>query len=364
MKRREFLTGTAAGAVAAAATLPAPAIAQGKIEWRMVTTWPKNSPGLGQAAQRYADKVNELSGGRLTIKVYAAGELVPPFESLDAVIRGGAEISHGAAYYWQGKSQALSFFTGVPYGLMAHEQAGWMHYMGGQQLYNEVYDQFGIQAYMAAQTGCQAGGWFRKEINSVADIKGLKFRPPGLGGQVWQRLGATVVNLPLGEIFAAMQSGALDAAEFVGPMNDLPFGFYQVAKNYYFPSVIEPGLALEVAINKSKLTELPKDLQAILRYAAQAEYEQSLADFTANNALALDVLVNKHGVQIKRFPEEVLVAAGNAAGELLTELRDKGDPMTKKVIESYVKARNTMKGYTKLTDLQYLQARELAFKYI
>jgi len=367
MKRRQFLTGAAvagAGAAAAAASFPTPAIAQGKIEWRMVTTWPKNFPGLGVGAARLAQRITEMSDGRLTIKVYSAGELVPALESLDAVIRGTAEMSHGASYYWQNKSKALNFFTGVPFGMTATEISGWMRHMGGQALWDEVYDQFGVKGFMSGQTGVQAGGWFRKEIKSAADIQGLKFRTPGLGGEVWKRLGATVVNLPAGEIFSSLQSGALDAAEFVSPMTDLALGFYQVAKNYYFPSFIEPGLATELVVSKSKYEALPKDLQKIIQYAAQADYEEVTADFQAKNGIALDTLVKKHGVQIKAFPEEIMKAGGEAAGQILAELRDTGDPITKKVVESYVKARNEMREYTRIADKAYLEARDLPFKYL
>lgn len=369
MKRREFLsktalTGAGAAAVTTATTMPMPAIAQGKVEWRMVTTWPKNFPGFGASANRIAERINQMSDGRMTVKVYSAGELVPALEALDAVMRGSAEMSHGASYYWQGKSKALNFFTGVPFGMTAPEISAWMRYMGGQELFDEVYAQFGIKAFLSGQTGCQAGGWFRKEIKSVADIKGIKFRTPGLGGEVWRRLGATVVNLPGGEIFQALQSGALDAAEFVSPMTDLALGFHQVTKNYYFPSFIEPGLATELACNKEKLMALPKDLQRIVEFACQADYDQTFAEFQARNATALETLVNKHGVQIKKFPEDVMKAGGAEAGKLLVEMRDGGDVLTKKVVESYVWARKLLRDTSRIADAAYLEARELPFQYL
>src|SRR5690606_9267227 len=227
VKRREFFksaTALTAGAAATAA-LATPAIAQGNITWRMVTTWPKNFPGLGVGAQRLADRITAASGGRLTVQVYAAGELVPPLQALDAVIDGSAEMSHGAAYYWQNKSQGLAFYTGVPFGMTSRELAAWVRFMGGQEIWDEIYDQFGVQGFLSGDTGTQAGGWFKHELTGVADIQGLRFRTPGLGGQVWGKLGAAVTNLAAGEIFAALQSGTLDAAEFVGPYNDLALGF-------------------------------------------------------------------------------------------------------------------------------------------
>ncbi len=255
MDRRSFIkkAGLAAGGATAAASFPMPALSQSRQEWRMVTTWPKNFPGLGVGAQRLADRIGAATDGRLTVKVYAAGELVPALQAIDAVIDGSAEMSHGAAYYWQNKSVALALFTGVPYGMVSRELSAWVRFMGGQALYDEIYDQFGIKAFLNGDTGTQACGWFRKELTGLDDIKGLRFRTPGLGGRCWQKLGASVVNLAGGQIFQALQSGTLDAAEFVGPYNDLALGFYQVAKYYYFPTFTEPGLATELAVEQGKI---------------------------------------------------------------------------------------------------------------
>lgn len=366
IKRREFLKGTAiAGAGAAAAvasSFPTPAIAQGKQEWRMVTTWPKNFPGLGVGAQRLADRITAMSDGRLTIKLYAAGELVPPLQALDAVIEGSAEMSHGASYYWQGKSKALAFFTGVPYGMTNNELSAWVRYMGGQQLWDDVYAQFGVKGFLSGQTGTQAGGWFRNELTGVSDIQGLKFRTPGLGGKVWEKLGATVVNMAGGEIFQALQSGGLDAAEFVGPYNDLALGFYQVAKNYYFPSFVEPGLATELVVSKEKYDALPKDLQMIVEIASQAEYEQVAADFYSHDPEALNVLTSKHGVMVRKFPEDILQAGAVAAKEIIDELRDSDDEMTKKVTESFITSLNSLRTRTSTVDGAFVEAREKYLK--
>ncbi len=359
MKRRQFF---GAATAAAATTLAMPAIAQDVINWRMVTTWPKNFPGLGVGAARLAERIGKASGGRLNITVYSAGELVPALGALDAVIDGSAEMSHGAAYYWQNKSQGLSFFTGVPYGMTSRELTAWVRFLGGQEIWDKIYDQFGIQGFLSGDTGTQAGGWFRKDLNSVADIQGLRFRTPGLGGKVWQALGASVTNMAAGDIFAALQSGTLDAAEFVGPYNDLALGFYQICKNYYFPSFIEPGLATEITVSKAKFQALPADLQEIVKTCAQAAYDNVASDMYANDPRALATLVSEHGVQVKRFPDEILEAGAKAALDILQGLRDGGDALTKETAESYVSALNLLRTRTEGTDSPFLQAREKYFK--
>lgn len=364
MKRRDVIkTGLmSAGGVAAASTLAAPAIAEERRTWRMVTTWPKNFPGLGVGAQRLADRITAMSDGRLTVQVYAAGELVPPLGAFDAVIEGSAEMSHGAAYYWQNKSRATAFFTGVPYGMTSRELAAWMRYMGGQEIWDEVYDQFGVKGFLSGDTGTQAGGWFREELTGLSDIDGLNFRTPGLGGQVWEKLGATVVNMAGGEIYQALQSGALDAAEFVGPYNDLALGFYQIAKNYYMPSFTEPGLATELVVSKSKFAELPTDLQNIVEIACQAEYDQVASDFYANDPIALQTLVEKHGVEVKYFPEEILEAGATAAKEILEEVRSSDDALTRKTANSYFEALALLRTRTETIDGAFLKARERYFQ--
>lgn len=360
MKRRQFF---GAATAVAATGLAMPAIAQGNITWRMVTTWPKNFPGLGVGAQRLADRITKASGGRLTVQLFAAGEMVPALGALDAVIDGSAEMSHGAAYYWQNKSQGLSFYTGVPFGMTSRELTAWVRYLGGQEIWDKIYDQFGVQGFLSGDTGTQAGGWFKKELTGVADIQGVRFRTPGLGGQVWGKLGAAVTNMPAGEIFAALQSGTLDAAEFVGPYNDLALGFHQIAKNYYFPSFVEPGLATEITVNKAKFLELPEDLQELVRACAQAAYDDVASDMYANDPRALQALVSEHGVQVKRFPDEILEAGAKASMELIGDIRANGDALTKEVAESFVSAFNLLRTRTEGTDMPFLVAREKYIKY-
>lgn len=364
MDRRSFLKTSALGGTAAAATtLAAPAIAQGNITWRMVTTWPKNFPGLGIGAQRLADRITAATDGALTVQLFAAGEMVPPLQALDAVIDQTAEMSHGAAYYWQNKSVALSFFTGVPFGMTSRELTAWVRHMGGQEIWDDIYDQFGLQGFLSGDTGTQTGGWFRNELTGVEDIQGLRFRTPGLGGQVWQKIGASVTNMAAGEIFAALQSGALDAAEFVGPYNDLALGFHQVCKHYYTSSFTEPGLATELVVDKAKFQALPANIQEIVRSCCAAEYDNTAADFAANDPRALQTLVNDHGVTLhSSFPDSILEGAAKAAAEIITELRDSSDPLVKRTTESFIEALNIVRQKTEGTDAGYVAAREKYFK--
>lgn len=363
MDRRSFLKNTAiGGGAAAASSLAAPAVAQGGITWRMVTTWPRNFPGLGTGAQRVADRINAAADGELTIEVFAAGEMVPALQSLDAVIDGSAEMSHGAAYYWQNKSVGLSFFTGVPFGMTSRELAAWVRYLGGQELWDDIYDQFGVQGFLSGDTGTQAGGWFKDELTGIEDLQGLRFRTPGLGGQVWQKMGASVTNLAGGEIFQALQSGALDAAEFVGPYNDRALGFHQVRSHYYTMSFIEPGLATEVVVDKAKYQALPENLQGIVRDACQAEYDEVPSEFYANDPIALADMVENHGVIAhKDWPESILEAGAAASRELLEEILDEGDTLTKATAESFIKNLNLLRTRTENTDLTFALAREKYF---
>lgn len=255
----------------------------------------------------------------------------------------------------------MSFFTGVPYGMTSRELAAWVRYMGGQELWDEIYDQFGVQGFLSGDTGTQAGGWFRNELTSLADLQGIRFRTPGLGGRVWEALGATVTNMAGGEIFPALQAGTLDAAEFVGPYNDLALGFYQIAKNYYFPSFNEPGLATEIVVDKAKYQALPSDLQAIVRDCSQAEYDQVASDFYANNPRALQTLVNEHGVQVRYFPEEILEAGANAAKAIIQGLLDSGDELTARTTQSYVDALRIVRTSTEQNDARFIAAREKYF---
>lgn len=355
MKRRTVLTAGLA-ATATAATLSKTAAAQTKYKWRMVTTWPKNFPGLGTGANRLAQYITEMSGGRLTVTVYGGGEIVPPFESFDAVSKGTAEMGHGAAYYWAGKSAASQFFAAVPFGLNAQETNGWIYHGGGQALWDDLYAQFNLKPFLAGNTGVQMGGWFNREINSLDDMQGLVMRMPGLGGKVLAAIGATPKSVPGGEIFTSLQSGAIDATEWVGPYNDLAFGFYKVAKFYYYPGWHEPGTALEAFVNKQAYDGLPKDLQQVVAVACQAANNDMLGEFTAKNGDALDVLINKHGVQLKKFPDEMINKLRTTSEEVVNSVAA-ADAESKKVYDGFSAFRKKVARWTTLSETNYSTAR-------
>ena len=327
------------------------------INWKMVTTWPKNFPGLGTGAEALAKNITEMSAGRLTVKVYAAGELVPPLEVFDAVSRGTAEIGHGAAYYWKGKAPAAQFFAAVPFGLTAQEINAWIHHGGGLKLWEEVYAPFNLIPMAAGNTGVQMGGWFNKEINSIEDFEGLKMRIPGLGGEVLKQAGGIPVNLPGGEIFTALQTGTIDATEWVGPYNDLAFGLYKAAKYYYYPGWHEPGTALESMVNKTAFDALPKDLQLIVRAAARQANQDMLDEFTALNNDALKTLVEEHNVQLKPFPKDVLAALRVASEETLEEVAA-GDALSAKVYASFKDFRSKVSAWHAVSERAYINARD------
>jgi TRAP-type mannitol/chloroaromatic compound transport system substrate-binding protein len=337
MKRREILAvagiGLAATALAAckpeAAGSAASATAQQSFTWKMVTSWPKNFPGVGVGAERFARLVEEMSSGRLKIKVYAAGELVPAMEVFDAVSRGTAEMGHGAPYYWKGKVPAAQFFCALPFGPNAQEMNAWLHRGGGMQLWEEVYKPFGILPLACGSTGVQTAGWFNKEIKSVDDFNGLKMRTPGLGGEVLTRMGGTVVNMPAGEIFTALQTGAIDATEWIGPYNDLALGLHKASKYYYTPGWQEPNVTFELDINLKAWETLPADLQAIVRAAARDVNGDMLDDYNAKNMEALEQL-REQGVEIRRLPDEVLARLKEVAAQAVEDSAA-ADPVAGKV---------------------------------
>ena len=327
-------------------------------QWKMVTTWPKNFPGLGMAAENFAELVERMSGGRLKVKVYGAGQLVPAMEVFDAVSQGTVEMGHGASYYWKGKSPTTALFTTIPFGLNAQEMNGWLHYGGGMALWRELYEPFNLIPLAAGNTGVQMAGWFNREINSLEDLKGLKMRIPGLGGEVISRMGVEAVNIPGGDLYIAMQTGVIDATEWVGPYNDLAFGFHQVAKYYYYPGWHEPGPTLELMVNKQAFSSLPDDLQAIVEGAARAINQDMLDDYTARNNGALKELVETHGVEVRPLPDEVLAELNRVTDQVLEEIANK-DPLFKRVYESQNAFKTGVMDYHKISEEAYYRAREL-----
>ena len=356
MDRRTALIGTAGlGATAWAA----PAITQERLTWRMVTTWPKNAPGVGVNAQRLADRIGAMSDGRLTVEVFGAGELVPPFESLDAVQQGVAEMAHSAPFFWLGKSEALNYFGSIPMGLTASEIAGWLYFGDGLALWEEAMADFDIKPMFAGSSGISAGGWFRNEINSLQDLEGLKFRIAGLGGEVMRRLGVTTVLTPPAEVFPAMTSGTVDAAELIGPWNDQVFGLYRVAKYYYLPGFHEVGPTAELLINRAAWDSLGDDLKAIVEGAARATASEYNADYRFHNVMALEPMVAEHGIELRRFPDDVTEALGRVSLEVLEEL-GASNVLTAKIHASYKAFLQRANRYGQWFDLPLLQMRARA----
>ncbi len=306
-----------------------------------------------------AKAVSEMTDGRLDIKVYAAGELVGALECFGATSTGAADMYHAAEYYWQGKTKGFSFFTAVPMGMTATELMGWIDHGGGQALWEDLSSDFNIKAFQAGNTGHQTGGWFKKEINSVEDFKGLKIRMPGLGGDVIRALGGAAVNLPGGEIYQALQSGAIDATEWVGPWNDLAFGFYREAPYYYAPGFHEPGASLSLGINIDVWNSFSASDKAIIRYACKSTNDLSLGEYNYRNALALNTLRNEHGIEPRTLPDDALKQMGEASQDVLAGLSS-SDPKTAAIYQSFSKSLKLQRPWTEMSDGAFIRARTLS----
>lgn len=358
MKRRDFIKTASVGAVAGTSAVVGLSANAKKAEhkWKMVTTWPKNFPVLGTGANLLAETITEMSGGRLEVKVYGAGELVPAFEVFDTVSRGTAEMGHGAAYYWKGKIEEAQFFSTVPFGMNATEMTAWLYHGGGMELWRETYQPFGLIPAAAGNTTVQMAGWFNKEINSVKDLEGLKMRIPGLGGEVLKRAGGTPVNLPGGELFTSLKSGAIDATEWVGPYNDLAFGLYKAAKYYYYPGWHEPGTTLEAVINEKAFRALDKDLQSIVMNACKVVNQDMVMEFTAQNQAALDTLVNKHKVDVRKLPDDVLAKLKQLSHDVVSDLAGT-NPAAKKIYDSYNKFSKQVRAWHDISEKIYYNVR-------
>ncbi len=358
MDRRSFIKSTGVAAIAATG-IAAPTIATAKTtRLKMVTSWPKNFPGLGTAAARFAKRIEEASDGRYKIRVYAGNELVHPLKCLDAVQEGTAELYHSADYYYKGKTPAFAFYSAVPFGFTATEMDAWIHHGGGQQLWDELSADFGVKPFPCSNTGVQMGGWFKKPITSLADLKGLKMRMPGLGGDVLNALGGNAITLGGSEIMPALQAGTIDATEWVGPWNDLAFGFYKVVKNYMYPGFHEPGTTLSLGISRKFWDKLSKADQAMFTACAYAENNYGYAEFTAHNGRALETLVKKHGVNVFEMPDDVFKAIGAASADVLSSAGKK-DAISGKVYNSFLKFHRDVTNWTALADQAYANKRSL-----
>ncbi|MBS8260237.1 ABC transporter substrate-binding protein [Roseibium polysiphoniae] len=357
LSRRSAL-GLAVGAAGGALASPALADEGGAtIEWKMVTSWPKNLPGPGVTAQRICDRIGLMSGGRMRVRLYAAGELVPALGVFDAVSSATAHMGHTASFFWQGKAPAAVFFTAIPFGLLPQEHITWIEQGGGQALWDELYAPFNIKPVMAGNTGVQMGGWYKRDINGLADLKGLKIRMPGLGGEVMRRLGATPVNLAPGELYQALQTGVLDATEFLGPWSDRAMGFQKVTKSYYAPGFHEPNGTGEALFNKTALEGLPEDLRAIVLEACRAENGRALAESEWENAASLQALQENDGVEIKFYPDEVLDALRSTSVEVLEEFAAK-DPLSGRIYASFLAAKARLSPWSEVAVRRFLTARD------
>ena len=362
MKRREFVTGItlAAGASACSAdhadTKESITNINEVFEWNMATSWPPHLPGLGVGADNLAKNIEKASNGRLKIKVYAGGEIVPPLEVFDAVSQGTVQMGHDSSYYHRGKLPAAPYFTTVPFGLNVNEMNAWLYFGGGMELWQKCYKPFDLVPFPVGNTGVQMLGWFNREINTIDDIVGLKIRMPGLGGEIMQRAGAIQVTMAGSEIFTSLQTGAIDAAEWVGPYNDLAFGFQQVAKYYYYPGWHEGGPTLECIVNKDAYNELPEDLKAIVDIAASATNDTMLAEFMARNAFALQQIKAMEDIKISPFPKDVMRAFKKSTQEIINEIARR-DERFAKVYKSYSDYKNTVEQWTKISEYALLKNR-------
>ncbi len=361
MDRRDFLTkaGTTAIAGAAATTLAAPAIAAGKKQWIAVSAFGKAGL-LGQALEEFTKFVGTASQGRLTIKAYHAGELVKPFEAVDAVQSGTAQMGYGAPYYWAGKSDSISFVAAMPYGMTAQEQNAWCYYGGGIDIADKTaYNPLGLKFLPMGNTGNQMGGWYAKEINKVADLEGLKFRMPGLGGEILKTFGVNVILLPGSEVLPALTSGAIDGTEWIGPAADMGKGLYKVVNNYYYPGWHEPATILDGFFDMKAWNALDDDLKQIVTHGAAATNLFILSKFQAINNTAIGKLVSENGVKLRTYSDELLSAIGERATTVLPEIASRSED-AKALYNHIIDFRAGMVNWSSYSEGSFMEARTKA----
>ena len=362
MKRRNFLKGAGAAALGAAAvsSFPAPAISGGHMEWIACSAFGKAS-GLGKAIDRFASYINNQSD-KLKITVYHGGELVPPLESLDAVRSGAAQMAYGAGYYWTNISMAPSFSAALPFGLTAQEQNAWCYYGGGIEAADKAYNAIGVKFLPMGNTGNQMGGWFNKEINSLADFEGLKIRMPGLGGEVLKSFGANTVLLAGADVLPSLASGAIDATEWIGPAADLGKGLHQAAKYYYNPGWHEPATILDCSIDMFEWEKLDDATKELVTIATKAVNMEVLSMFQAANDSSYQKLINEHGVQMRQLPDPVMNALGQRAGEVCSSIAAE-DPVSQALFSHIVEFRSSILRWTNTSEKEYMRVRSLPFTY-
>ncbi len=341
MKRRDFIKKAAVGAAAGTAITGAPFVHAAKtVHWRMATSWPTILETLFGGAKSFSQRLSELTDGKFQVRAYAAGELVGGLQVFDAVQAGTVEMGHTASYYYIGKTPALAFDTAVPFGMTTRQQNAWMYYGGGSELLNkEVFSNFNMVAFPGGNTTTQMGGWFRKQVNSVDDLKGLKMRIPGFGGKVMSTLGVNVQTLAAGEIYQALERGLIDATEFVGPYDDQKLKFYEVAKNYYYPSWWEPSAMFSIYVNADKFNKLPKEFKHAIAVAAAESNVKMVAHYDYLNPIALRELLS-HGVTLRKFSDDIMAAAQKNAFAMYEDLADK-DKTWAKIYKPWKKFRDS-----------------------
>jgi TRAP-type mannitol/chloroaromatic compound transport system substrate-binding protein len=356
MDRRKFLKTAGVGAVASS-VFTTNLYARRTYRLKVCLAWPKTLPIMGEGALWFEKRVKELSGGSLQVKIFGANELVPALGVFDACSKGLIDGFHGGPYYWKGKNIAFALFSSVPFGMNADELEAWFDFGGGMDLWREIYARYNLIPFKGGNTGNQMGGWFRKPIKSLKDMKGLKMRIPGLGGEVMARLGVKPVNIPGGEIYTALERGVIDATEWVGPSLDIIMGFYKVAK-YYYTGWHEPASLLEMTFNKRKFERLSREHQAIIEAATREMHARIFSEFQYQNAVKLQEILNgKYGVKVGNFPDDVNEAAKKAAKSLYEEYANKSKDFAK-VYDNIKKFMPVMRKWTDTLPKWYLDMRD------
>lgn len=351
MKRRTLVSGGAAGALLSPLVGSAAAQTGPSITWRMISSFPKSLDVLFGAMQLIAERVGVLTDGKFQIHLFGAGELVPGLKVLDAVQSGAIECGHGPSYFYVGKDPTFTFDTALPFGLNTRQQNAWMYHGGGLELMREFMKPYNVTLFPAANSGAQMGGWFRKEINSIDDLKGLRFRIPGLAGRILATIGVVPQQIAPGDVFAALSTGVIDAAEFVGPHDDEKLGFYQVAPYYYYPGWWEGSAQASLFVNLDKWNSLPRSYQAAIEVACAEANGWTVAKYDALNMQALQRLVAR-GTQLRPFPKDVLDACYDAAFALYDELAA-SNANFRKVYEAWKPFRKTSDGWLRIAENSY-----------
>ena len=362
MKRRQFLTTGVSAGTAAAAVVSAPAVSRGVQELKLVTSFPKNFPGFGTSAARVAERITAATNGRVTVRLFNADELVSAFGVFDAVSQGAVEMYFSAEYYFSSKSAAFNFFTAVPFGMTHLEAWAWLMYGGGYELWRDLHAQFDTVPFAGPSSGTGMGGWLNRRITGVDTFRGVRFRMPGLGGEVLQALGVEVISLPSADIYPALHSGVIDGAEWYGPWHDLAFGFHRVVKHYHWPGFHEPGAMASYAFNKRFWENLSAEHREIIGAVLEAEVFTQTAEYDGWSPVSLDTLVSEHDVKLHRFPDPLLIKLGKLSSEVVSGI-GATDPTTQKVWDSYRSFRKMIIGWSRVGLQGYMNARSLPFRY-